>query len=322
MKQRCTFPDSPSALPKQPTNGFILINSEERGRQYPETWSHPTEHALDSICPGDTIKVGVEGPGMTDVCGERFWTLVLDVLDTTFLVEVDDVLLSRVNHGLKHRDKIIVGRQDVIEVYDGLARSTATLRDNGVPVACQDSDGPRSSDEHASPAERTVKCQHTGPMTLDHRQWADFMERLYVGCDVRFDVHNGENSMTWTCDGAESFPASRSILVEMGLTPEEIERSIAYFEKHGGHCDCEVFLNVDDSDPDYTEASLERLRQNVQLHRDQQVAFGKTNMGPDDPYEDDLLLDADSEPLDPTTAEATSHDGTENRSYKYEAQHP
>jgi len=263
MKQRCTFPDSPARLPKQLTNGFALINSEERGRQYPDTWSHPTKEVLDSICPGDTIKVGVERLGTTGLCGERFVAVVLAVLDTTFLVEVDDVLLSRVNHGLKFKDKIVVGRQHVIEVYDELAGSTATLRDNGVPVAYENGTGISFIDDHAAPPERISTSQSSGPMTLDHRQWADFMERLYVGCDVRFEVHNGENSMTWTCDGAESFPASRRILVEMGLTPEGIERSIAYFEEHSGHCDCEVFLNVDDSDPDYTEANLERLRQNV-----------------------------------------------------------
>ncbi len=69
-----------------------------------------------------------------------------------------------------------------------------------------------------------------GPMTVEHEQWDEFIDSL---------VDAGG------CDGTDAFPIARRILTEMGLTAGEVEQSISYFKQHGGFCDCEIFLNVD-----------------------------------------------------------------------------
>ena len=86
-----------------------------------------------------------------------------------------------------------------------------------------------------------------GPMTVDHEQWDEFIDRLagIGGCDVHLVNPKDSTSATWTCDGTDAFPISRRILADMGLTPNEVEQSISYFMGNGGCCDCEVWLNVD-----------------------------------------------------------------------------
>ncbi|MGA2153701.1 MAG: DUF2695 domain-containing protein [Bryobacteraceae bacterium] len=69
-----------------------------------------------------------------------------------------------------------------------------------------------------------------GPMTVGDEQWDEFIDGL-LGAGG--------------CDGNSSVPIARRILAEMGLTPTEVEQSISYFKRHGGFCDCEVVLNVD-----------------------------------------------------------------------------
>jgi len=69
-----------------------------------------------------------------------------------------------------------------------------------------------------------------GPMTVEHEQWDDFIDSL-------LDAGG--------CDGTDAFPITRRILAEMGLTPTEVEQSISYYRQHGGFCDCEIVLNVD-----------------------------------------------------------------------------
>lgn len=94
---------------------------------------------------------------------------------------------------------------------------------------------------------RTGLRQTTRPMTVEHEQWDEFMDRLagIGGCDFHLVDPYDSTSATWTCDGTDAFPISRRILAEMGLTPNEVEQSTSYFMGNGGCCDCEVWLNVD-----------------------------------------------------------------------------
>jgi hypothetical protein len=39
------------------------------------------------------------------------------------------------------------------------------------------------------------------------------------------------------------------ILSELGFDADEIEASMAYFEKHGGKCDCTILMNIDAGEP-------------------------------------------------------------------------
>jgi hypothetical protein len=74
-------------------------------------------------------------------------------------------------------------------------------------------------------------AQPMGPMTVEHEQWDEFIDRLL--------------SAARTFDSTDAFPVSRHILAEMGMTPNEVEQSISYFMGHGGFCDYEVWLNVE-----------------------------------------------------------------------------
>lgn len=78
-------------------------------------------------------------------------------------------------------------------------------------------------------------------MKPEHFRWLEFITRLEgpEGCDFREDTR-GEFS--WDCDGERERPKTRAILASMdGI---DVERSLAYFAAHGGHCDCEIIFNV------------------------------------------------------------------------------
>jgi hypothetical protein len=82
-----------------------------------------------------------------------------------------------------------------------------------------------------------VKTLTPDPLLPQHPQWDEFLNRLYGpdGCNFK---------TTWTCSGTTEKPLSRRILADMGLSAAAIEATLAYFEEHGGYCDCEVILNV------------------------------------------------------------------------------
>jgi hypothetical protein len=70
-------------------------------------------------------------------------------------------------------------------------------------------------------------------MTPEHEDWEIFCDLLVERLDLA------------DCD-AESLVQSKSILKK--YFPEiNINKSIKYFESHGGYCDCEVLMNVDNS---------------------------------------------------------------------------
>lgn len=75
-------------------------------------------------------------------------------------------------------------------------------------------------------------------ITPGHPRWSEFLERLAGprGLDVR--------GGGWHCAGGEDKSHSRRILLAMGLTPPAVAANLAFFERHGGYCDCEVWMNV------------------------------------------------------------------------------
>jgi Protein of unknown function (DUF2695) len=79
------------------------------------------------------------------------------------------------------------------------------------------------------------------PILPRHPRWEEFLDRLYgpEGCNFK---------TTWTCFGGTDKRFSREILTRMGLSDRAIAVSLAYFEDHGGYCDCEVVLNVGSRD--------------------------------------------------------------------------
>lgn len=76
-------------------------------------------------------------------------------------------------------------------------------------------------------------------ITPGHPRWDEFLIRL-TGPDG-LDLE-GER---WNCAGGEDKTHSRRILLEMGLSPAAVAVNLRYFERHGGYCDCEVWMNVE-----------------------------------------------------------------------------
>lgn len=75
------------------------------------------------------------------------------------------------------------------------------------------------------------------PVIPGHPLWDAFVTRLEgpEGCAFR--------SEGWTCPGDHRL--SMMILGRMGLGDAGVLASIAYFRSHGGCCDCEVVLNLE-----------------------------------------------------------------------------
>ena len=72
-------------------------------------------------------------------------------------------------------------------------------------------------------------------MTPEHPQWAEFYRHL---CEMR-DAF-GEPSPGVEC--SRTMNDVECALEVFGFTPEAIAASIAFFNSHGAHCDCEVLL--------------------------------------------------------------------------------
>ena len=79
-------------------------------------------------------------------------------------------------------------------------------------------------------------------MMPGNERWYEFFCRLEgpEGCNF----HKDENDKTvWKCWGGNDQRFARAILETMGGI--DIDGSLAYFTKNGGHCDCEILFNVD-----------------------------------------------------------------------------
>lgn len=47
----------------------------------------------------------------------------------------------------------------------------------------------------------------------------------------------------WKCGGSE-FPYAMKVLTSMGIPPTDQEKVLEICKENGGHCDCEILLNV------------------------------------------------------------------------------
>ena len=80
-----------------------------------------------------------------------------------------------------------------------------------------------------------------GAMTPAHPRWLEFEVRLAgpEACDFRED-EGGE--LRWRCGHTRDLAVA--ILRTMGISDRELVETLDYFDEHGGHCDCEIVLNV------------------------------------------------------------------------------
>jgi hypothetical protein len=72
-------------------------------------------------------------------------------------------------------------------------------------------------------------------MTPEHPRWEEFCERLDAALEGSPAGCNG-------CGHPAGHEAARSILATMDDV--DVAASLAYFREHGGHCDCEILLNL------------------------------------------------------------------------------
>lgn len=80
-------------------------------------------------------------------------------------------------------------------------------------------------------------------MTPDHARWEEFCNRLSgpEACDFKADPVSG---FTWKCKGGMDKTFAEAILPDFDV---DVPASLAFFESHGGHCDCEILFNVENA---------------------------------------------------------------------------
>jgi hypothetical protein len=71
-----------------------------------------------------------------------------------------------------------------------------------------------------------------------HPRLVEFLETLSRPefCNFRGDEHG---KLIWNCNSITA--GAEPVLKDMGA---DVAESLAYFEHHGGYCDCEILLNV------------------------------------------------------------------------------
>lgn len=85
-------------------------------------------------------------------------------------------------------------------------------------------------------------------MAPEHPLWDEFRERLEgpEGCNFQGeDDEEGKlivDTVTWKCAGGKDKSLATAILET--ISDVDIPASLAFFEEHGGHCDCEILFNV------------------------------------------------------------------------------
>ena len=83
-------------------------------------------------------------------------------------------------------------------------------------------------------------------LTPEHPHWNAFCNRL----ERAMSVPRADDC--WRCDGDGSWPDSdptlvhryaKQVMAEMGGI--DADATLEFFKSRGGHCDCEILLNVD-----------------------------------------------------------------------------
>jgi hypothetical protein len=80
-------------------------------------------------------------------------------------------------------------------------------------------------------------------MSPDSARWDEFVEKLEGPNGCNFREVDGESK--WTCKGGMDKSNAARILREMRGV--DLDATLAFFDQHGGHCDCEILFNVEDS---------------------------------------------------------------------------
>ncbi len=78
-------------------------------------------------------------------------------------------------------------------------------------------------------------------LTPKHPRWEEFFARL-MGWEegIGFEYTPDLTHVSCRCPGHPQAPSAQKLLRQMGM---DVLRSLAYFRRHDGHCDCEICLN-------------------------------------------------------------------------------
>jgi hypothetical protein len=95
---------------------------------------------------------------------------------------------------------------------------------------------------------------------LPPERWPEFIDGLAGPAGCHFREEDGK--IRWDCTGDFNKPLAVGILANMGLHEEDIAVTLRFCEQEGGHCDCEILLNVAEQMLPYDGAQedLEALR--------------------------------------------------------------
>lgn len=82
-------------------------------------------------------------------------------------------------------------------------------------------------------------------MSPAHPGWKKFAELLEgpEGCDFKQTVKGDPGSTTFKCGGGKNKEYATAILKKY-FPKIDVEKTLAYFEKRGGYCDCEILFNI------------------------------------------------------------------------------
>ncbi len=98
-------------------------------------------------------------------------------------------------------------------------------------------------------------------LTVDHHRWDEFAGILEGpdGCNFRKESPGkGKKEETrWDCGGGSDKSIAERILGDLGGF--NIPRSLEYFDRHGGHCDCEILFNVVQLEPGQREDAVRSI---------------------------------------------------------------
>jgi hypothetical protein len=91
-------------------------------------------------------------------------------------------------------------------------------------------------------AEKPLEIMRPG-----HPKWVEFLEKLNGPecCNFQQKTPGDAASITWNCKGGRDKTFAIRLLQEIGFSVQQIVDSCAYFDEHGGYCDCEIIFNVD-----------------------------------------------------------------------------
>ncbi len=81
-------------------------------------------------------------------------------------------------------------------------------------------------------------------LTKEHTEFEEFCARLEgpEGCNFIEKEEGNPSSIIWECSGLIDREHSIKILATMENI--DIEKTLEYFNDHGGYCDCEILFNV------------------------------------------------------------------------------